>query len=140
MRDRRLFLDTNLLVYMHSDGDLAKRERARQIVTDNRCFISTQTLNEFCNVAFRKLSMPAPEIDRIIVSLIDICRLTTVNRLTIRRAIALKDRYGYRFFDTLMIASALECNCELLCSEDMAHGQVIETTRIWNIFIAPDTE
>lgn len=38
----------------------------------------------------------------------------------------LGERYGYSYFDSLMLASALEQGCSILYSEDMQHGQILE--------------
>ena len=45
---------------------------------------------------------------------------------TSKKAIEIKHRYQYSYWDSLIIASALESNCSILYSEDMHHGQVIE--------------
>jgi len=41
-------------------------------------------------------------------------------------ALAIVERYGYRIYDALMVASALEARCTILYSEDMQDGQVID--------------
>ncbi len=38
----------------------------------------------------------------------------------------IKKRYRFSYWDSLIIASALENNCSILYSEDMQHSQVIE--------------
>ncbi|MFZ1344751.1 hypothetical protein [Thiothrix eikelboomii] len=45
---------------------------------------------------------------------------------TIEQALVLGERYGYSYFDSLMLASALEQGCSILYSEDMQHGQILE--------------
>ena len=51
------------------------------------------------------------------------------------KALGIHERYGYAYYDSLMIASALEHNCQHLLTEDMAGGQVIEgRLTIQNIF------
>ncbi len=45
---------------------------------------------------------------------------------TVRKANAVKNKYGYSFYDSLIVAAALECGCVTLFSEDMQHGQTIE--------------
>ncbi|MDR0516641.1 MAG: PIN domain-containing protein [Fibromonadaceae bacterium] len=47
---------------------------------------------------------------------------------TVKKSLALNERYGYSYYDCLIIASALESNCKYLFSEDMQHGQIIENT------------
>jgi len=38
----------------------------------------------------------------------------------------LLDRYWFSYFDSLILASALTANCQILYSEDFQHGQVID--------------
>jgi predicted nucleic acid-binding protein len=47
---------------------------------------------------------------------------------TVRKANVLKNKYGYSFYDSLILAAALECGCNTLYSEDMHDGQVIESS------------
>src|SRR5690606_24555227 len=47
---------------------------------------------------------------------------------TIERACQIADKYQYSFYDSLIIAVALSCNCKTLYSEDMQDGQVIENS------------
>lgn len=42
------------------------------------------------------------------------------------RALDVQERYGFSFYDSLIIASALEAGCTHLLTEDMQHGQRIE--------------
>ena len=51
-----------------------------------------------------------------------------IQRHTINKALSLKDLYGYSYYDCLIIASALESDCEILFSEDMTNEQIIENT------------
>jgi predicted nucleic acid-binding protein len=47
---------------------------------------------------------------------------------TIEKACQIADKYQFSFYDSLIIAAALSCNCKKLFSEDMQDGQVIENT------------
>lgn len=49
----KCFVDSNVLIYAVSN-ELPKSEMARQVLSNNKIIISTQTLNEFCNVVLRK--------------------------------------------------------------------------------------
>lgn len=56
---------------------------------------------------------------------------------TVKRACAIGSRYGYAFYDSLIIASALEAGCEILYSEDLQHMQVIDhKLQIINPFVS----
>ena len=45
---------------------------------------------------------------------------------THQEAVAIAERYGYRIYDALIVASALQARCTTLYSEDMQDGQVID--------------
>jgi len=45
-----VFLDTNILIYAYSLSDKNKQSKYCDIVLNNDCFISTQVINEYCNV------------------------------------------------------------------------------------------
>jgi len=42
------------------------------------------------------------------------------------RSYSIKNKYHYSYWDSLIIASALQNNCTVLISEDMQHNQKIE--------------
>jgi len=55
---------------------------------------------------------------------------------TVKRAFYIKEKYLYSWWDSLILASALENNCEMVYSEDMQHNQIIENTlKIVNPFL-----
>jgi predicted nucleic acid-binding protein len=41
-------------------------------------------------------------------------------------SIGIAERYGFSFYDSLIIAAALETGCTTLYSEDLQYGQVID--------------
>ena len=51
-----------------------------------------------------------------------------------RRGLDVQARYGFSFYDSLIIAAALESGCTRLYSEDLQHGQQIEGLIIENPF------
>ncbi|MDR1785672.1 MAG: hypothetical protein LBR23_04320 [Spirochaetaceae bacterium] len=46
----------------------------------------------------------------------------------------LHKKHQFSFYDGLIVASAMECQCALLFSEDMQDGQVIQGVTITNPF------
>ena len=132
----KAFLDTNILVYLHSEDDKEKREVAQKVLNDFDCITSIQALNEISNVWFKKLAWDGVKIEKHLNNIEQVCdEILTVDRATVNKALALKDRYGFAFFDCLMISSALDGKCQVLFSEDMSDGQVInKTLKIINPF------
>jgi predicted nucleic acid-binding protein len=128
-----VFLDTNVLVYAFTTD--ARAVKALELL-HARPTISVQGLNEFTNVARRKLSMDWQEVRDAISALRVFCpTILSLDLATHDEALRIAERYGYSMFDALVVASALRANCETLWSEGMHHGMVVDgRLRIANPF------
>ena len=129
----KAFLDTNILVYLYYD-DTDKQDKAIEILNTRDCHISTQVLSEFSNVSFKKYKFTAQKIKEEINEICEGCSLALVTRSTVRKALDIKERYRYSYYDCLILASAIESECGVLYSEDMSDGQRVETVSIQNPF------
>ena len=129
------FLDTNVLIYAFTDDP---RNQKAQELLGKGCVIGVQVLNEFTNVARRKLGMTWEELREALSSILIVCPTVLPMDLEIHSdALAIAERYGFRIFDALMIASAIHSGCRTLWSEDMQDGMVIDgRLRIANPFCA----
>jgi len=138
------FLDTNILVYHLDDSHPTKHQVAERLVraaldTGNAC-ISFQVVQECLNVGLRKAEVPldADTARRYLDTvLIPLWRVMPSDHLY-HRGIELQARYGYGFYDSLIIAAAQDMGCSRLFSEDLHHGQVIDGLTITNPFL-PDS-
>jgi predicted nucleic acid-binding protein len=127
MKDK-VFLDSNILVYLYSEDELQKQSIANNIFDEFECVISTQTLNEFCNVCIKKLKKPVLEIIESLKEIKGSSRLEFIDDKVIEQALFLREKYSYSYFDSLMLSSALKYGCTIIYSEDMQHEQVIESS------------
>ncbi len=135
MPDIRLFIDTNILLYLLSE-DTDKADRAEEIVRAGGR-ISVQVLNEFANVARRKLSMSWEEINETLKLLRSVCPTDPLTLETHERGLLVAERYRLSFYDSMIIAAALIAKCKILYSEDMQDGLLIDhQLRILNPFKA----
>lgn len=133
------FLDSNILIYLYSETETEKAQQALVCAQANNAWISTQVLNEVSNVLRRKRKLPYTDVLRVIQELRNNFFVHTVTPDTIEQALQLGERYGYSYFDSLMLASALEQGCDVLYSEDLQHGQKIaDAFTIQNTFISGD--
>jgi len=127
------FVDSNVLVYAFTrDG----RAIAARALLQRKPVISVQSLNEFANVARRKLGMSWSEIRESIAVIRSVCpKVLDLTPATHETALRISERHGYRIFDALIVASALQASSETLWSEDMQDGMVIDgRLRIANPF------
>jgi predicted nucleic acid-binding protein len=117
------FLDTNILVYAFTTD---RRAAAAQALLGRGCLTSVQALNEFTNVARRKLGMTWAEVRDALAAIRTVCRgVLPMDIETHADALGIAERYGYSIFDALMIAAALRADCAVLYSEDMQDGVAI---------------
>ncbi|CAD7040622.1 PIN domain-containing protein [Pseudorhizobium endolithicum] len=118
------FIDTNVLVYLAS-GDPARADAAERAIADGG-MVSVQVLNEFANVARRKLGFSWEEL-RSFLSLIQ--GLLSVVPVTVEvhdRGLQLAERYRLSVYDAMILAAALVNGCDLLLTEDLQTGLAIE--------------
>jgi predicted nucleic acid-binding protein len=120
------FFDTNVLIYMAS-GDTTKADLAEAAVAAGGA-ISVQVLNEFTNIARRKIRMSWAETHLFLDMLRDLLTVHAVTIETHETGLRLAERYGLSLYDAMIVASALHVGCDTLWSEDMQHGMVIEGT------------
>ena len=131
----KAFIDTNIFIYLFSEDEVTKRDISQMAVDTYDCVISTQVLNEFCNVCIRKLHKSPEEIDLAVEEIAEQCIVAIIDEQIIKQTLRIYKEYGYSYFDCLMIASALNSRCKYLITEDLADGQIIDNTlTIINIF------
>ncbi|MXW92983.1 MAG: PIN domain-containing protein [Rhodospirillaceae bacterium] len=130
------FLDTSLLVYAQT-GD-PKGETARQAILAGGV-ISVQVVNEFTAVLRRKFRLDWHAIAGAVADLrtaLDPVRPVGID--TWASAVALSRQHRISFYDTLILASALEAGCDTLLTEDLPAGHRIDGLTIVNPFEGPE--
>jgi predicted nucleic acid-binding protein len=128
-------IDSNILIYAFGKQDNSKSRIAREIITAcNK--ISLQTINETVFVLKRKFNFSIKELQEIIQFFKEKYIVKNIDIHTLETAIIIMDKYQYSFWDSMMLASALENKCTEIYSEDMQHNQTIEgRLRIINPFL-----
>ena len=119
-----VFADTNIVVYAYG-VDPAKIAPAKAIV-NAAPVISTQVINEFHNVARRKLGLDMATRHRVATDLLQSCRVIAVDQSIVAAAMQIEARYQVSYWDSLILAAALAAGCDTLYSEDMQDGQIFE--------------
>ncbi|MFZ4617882.1 MAG: PIN domain-containing protein [Rectinemataceae bacterium] len=134
MNADRAFLDTNVLIYAYSATETGKRDRARELKDATPSCVSTQVINEFIAVAWRKVGISIDDVRAIVQKLYETIPIVETGKPVILRALGLASKTGYSYWDCLIIAAALEAGSPILYSEDMQDGQMIEGLQIVNPF------
>ena len=135
----RSLLDTNILVYADAADDPAKQRRAVELITGLRAsgsaVLSTQVLQEYVNVALRKLRLPHALIrDRL--NFYRRFDVVPASAELIAGALDLHVLHSLSFYDALVVQAASASGCQRLLSEDMQHGATFRGVLIENPFLA----
>lgn len=135
------FLDTNIFIYSFDQSDLRKQEIAKTLIAtaleSQQGLVSSQVVQEFIYAALRKFAVPlSPSecttyIDTVFTPLCE----SFPSLSLYKQALALHQSTGYHFYDSLIVAAALEGNCTSLYTEDLQHGRLIQGVKIINPFI-----
>jgi len=129
----KFFMDSNILIYTFDSQSLSKQIKARELVATalktQRGIISFQVIQEFLNVATRKFKIPltVQEAERYIEQVLTPLCEVFANMALYIKAIKLVKEWQYSFYDSLIIAAALQAECKILYTEDLQHGQVIDS-------------
>jgi predicted nucleic acid-binding protein len=120
------FFDTSILLYLLS-SDARKADRVEALLGAGGT-ISVQVLNEFAAVARRKSGLSWPDVREVLGAVRAACVTHPVTEDTHDGGVDIAERYGFSFYDSMIVAAARRAGCTTLCSEDLQHRQVIDGT------------
>jgi predicted nucleic acid-binding protein len=136
----KVFLDTNVFIYQLDSSDARKHKIAERLVREalesDRACISYQVVQECLNTVLRKAEVALDAqgarayLDAVLLPLMKV----GASAALYVRALDIQSRWRFGFYDSLVVASALSAGCDTLYTEDLQHGQVIETLTISNPF------
>lgn len=141
VQGERFFLDTNIAVYCFDGSAARKQETAKELVThaasSGMGIVSFQVLQEFCNVASnsKRLNLAHERIMAYVSLVLQPMNCIETSPALLEKALMIRQDYKFAFYDSLIIAAALEAKCTALYSEDMQHGQQIGLLKIVNPFL-----
>ncbi|MCL4433131.1 MAG: PIN domain-containing protein [Epsilonproteobacteria bacterium] len=124
----KAFLDTNILIYAYSEDEPKKRSVALQLLDsfEDHVIISKQVINEFSNILFKKFKLSSEQVENVLLEIDNVLPIVDFDLTTQIKALKLKDRYQFQYYDALIVATALENNCTVIYSEDMQHDMLID--------------
>lgn len=140
MSEVKFFLDTNILVYSFDPDEPQKALIAEKLVTlgltNGQGVISYQVAQEFANVALRKFAdaITLAELERYFFRvLLPLMKISSSAPLFFQ-ALHLQGTTKLSWYDSIIVASALEGGCKVLYSEHLQHGQRFRDLVIENPF------
>ena len=137
----RFFLDTNIFVYTFDTKAPAKAKKAAQLIRraadTGEGIISYQVVQEFFNVAFRRFPQPMSisEAEQYLTTVLRPLLAVHSSPALYFEALRIAEKYKVSWYDSLVLAAAVEGGCEKLYSEDFQNGQKVESLKIENPFV-----
>lgn len=131
------FLDTNVIVYA-SDGRDPRKQGVAQELLAAACVrgtgvISSQVALESGSVSSAKLGFAEADV-AVQLRVLALLAWSPITHSTLRLASELRQLYRFSYWDSTIVAAALEFSCERLYSEDLQDGLQIGPMRIIDPF------
>lgn len=130
-----VFVDTNVFVYRFDASEPDKQHRAQRwlehLWRERTGRLSIQVLQELYTTLSRGLDHPMePGEARSVVRSLLAWDPVPVDPRTIEGAWLLEDRYSLSWWDALIVSAAQVASCEHLLTEDLSHGQDLDSVRV----------
>ena len=138
-----VFVDTNILVYLQDGSEPVKQSCAKAWITflahHRSPRISFQVLQELYATLTRKLEPRFEEREAgEIVRKFSAWRPVSIDFPVLEKAWLLQQLHNLSWWDALIVAAAQTCECSILLTEDLQHGQMIGEILVINPFKTPD--
>ncbi|MCD6012352.1 MAG: PilT protein domain protein [Flavipsychrobacter sp.] len=124
MNDNRIFIDSNIILYLYTDDD--KRKEFVASLFNSGYIISTQVVSENINVCLKKLKLSKEEAYAHGGNLLAAFDIMQIYTSTIKSAFDISMKYRLSYWDSLIVATSLESECNELYTEDLHDGLLIE--------------
>ena len=134
----KVFFDSNILVYFADSADSQKQKIAGELiknaVINDNGVISTQSLQEFFAATTRKLLCSKKKAKEYLENFKDSFAVEQVSVTHILKAVDICIKNQFSFWDSLILATAIQSGCVICYSEDLTNGQIVEGVKVVNPF------
>lgn len=137
----RYFLDTNVFVYSLDSDEPRKASIAEKLITRGAASgvgaISYQVVQEFSNVALTKFKadMSGAELERYFLKVLSPLMKIPPSDSLFLDALNLAGRHQLSWYDSLIVAAAIQGGCKVLYSGDLQHGRRFGDLIVENPFL-----
>ena len=123
-----IFVDSNIWLYAFMESTSSKKQIANHLILNKNVIISTQVVNEISVNLLKKANYTDHDILTFLKNIQDKYFISVLNFNTLLKGTKVRLQYKLSFWDSLIVASALENKCSILYTEDLQTGMIIENT------------
>lgn len=123
-----VFVDTNIWLYalVQNPADTRHQRAADFVFGLDRPKINSQIMRETCHNLIKKAGRSEAELQRFLVDWSTTCEVIHSHVGQHVWASQLREKGAFSYWDSLIVAAALDAGCTTLYSEDMQHGLKVE--------------
>jgi len=135
------FLDTNIIVYAFGQSFPEKAKIAQRLISqgaaDKEAIISYQVVQEFINVALRgfRLTIVRSDLESFVLTALSPMMAISSSTALMIEALRLQGANQLAWYDSLIVAAAVQGGCKILYSEDLQHGRRFGELVVQNPFL-----
>jgi len=122
----KIFVDTNIWLYAFMDDNRERTRISREIISNPNVVLNTQILNEICINLLKKAKYTEENIQILIVNINNHYEVSPITADTILQASFIREKVDMEYWDSLIVASAIQNNCKILYSDILSHNYIIE--------------
>lgn len=128
----KVFVDTNIWLYslIQTANDPRHQQAVDLLLGLTRPVISSQVIGEICSNLIKKTRIPEQQLRSLINNWYLDCEVIAANAAQYQLASRIRVSYSLSYWDSLIVAAALDAGCTILYSEDMQHGQIFRPVRL----------
>ncbi|MDK9719179.1 MAG: PIN domain-containing protein [Trichlorobacter sp.] len=130
----KIFIDSNIWIYafLECEKERAKQQHILSLLENlppvSAVFVSVQVINEFHWILSRKYGVDDTAIKaKVTKGIAAVANIAPLDFKVYQDAYRIRGKYNVSFWDSLIVASALDNGCTVLYSEDMQHGLMIDS-------------
>jgi len=130
----KIFIDSNIWIYafLESEKERTKQQHILSLLENlssvDTVFVSVQVINEFHWILSRKYRIDDAIIKtKVTKGIAAIASIAPLDFKVYQDAYRIRGKYNVSFWDSLIVASALDKGCDILYSEDMQHELMIDS-------------
>jgi predicted nucleic acid-binding protein len=127
----KIFVDSNIWLYLFLQDNNEKYKLVEDFFTKNNInstfIITYQIINEVSNILLKN-GYTETKIKENVEYMFKICTIQNFTFDIILLASSMREKYSLSFWDSIVVGSALFSGCNILVSEDMQDGLIINNT------------
>lgn len=127
MNGNSVFIDSNIWLYALIESDDPKHTTAKEKVRRVEApVVSSQVVSEVCVNMLKKAGQNEAFIRELVSSFYSKYAVVSLDENVLLKASDLRNQYSLSFWDSMIVAAALEASCTVLYSEDMQNGLLVD--------------